>query len=84
MAGAPLTCGEQDMVTDEEKLKKAGQNQLAQTVEKGSAGQGQTGGPSTAAPGAAPHVAITNQSGKVQAPVISNATFTQNCNMTFN
>ncbi|KAJ8345339.1 hypothetical protein SKAU_G00295320 [Synaphobranchus kaupii] len=48
------------------------------------AGQDQTGGPSTAAPGAGPQVSITNESGKVQAPVFSNATFTDNSNMTFN
>ncbi|KAJ8345343.1 hypothetical protein SKAU_G00295360 [Synaphobranchus kaupii] len=89
------TYGEQDVVKVAlHALRKADQNELAQTLEKDyerilavpppPAGQGQTGGPSTAAPGAAPHVSITNQSGKVHAPVISNATFNRDFNMTIN
>ncbi|KAJ8345341.1 hypothetical protein SKAU_G00295340 [Synaphobranchus kaupii] len=72
-------------------LRKAHQNQLAQTLEKGyerilavpppPAGQGQTGGPSMAAPGAAPHVSIVNERGTVHAPVISHTTVTGDFNL---
>ncbi|KAJ8251377.1 hypothetical protein GJAV_G00220690 [Gymnothorax javanicus] len=80
-------------------LRKAELNQPAQELEKKIAigamgtsetphpqpgGQGQSAGSSIATPPSAPQVSIQCDSGKVQAPVITQATFEKEVTMNFN